>query len=87
MSTEESLKPGDVVRVKDVSGFLVALANKIRDRDAEVIWVGPTAVDMFKGYACVKFKKRNGRGQEFQEVMRISDLVLQGDSTEAVNAS
>lgn len=71
------LKPGDIVRVKNPGDYLVAFGNKIRDRDAEVVWVGPTAGDMNRGRVCVRFKKRNGRGQEFVEVMRIEALSIQ----------
>lgn len=77
MSTAIDLKPGDIVRVKNPDDYVVAFGNKIRDRDAEVVWVGPTAGDMNRGRACVRFKKRNGRGLEFIEVMRIDAFSVQ----------
>jgi hypothetical protein len=70
------LKPGDTVRVKDPSAFLSAFAKKIADRDAIVNWVGPDQHGQFVGRASVTFQKRNGRGKEFREVMRIKDLQL-----------
>ena len=73
---EETFKPGDIVRVKDPNQFLAAFGKKIRDRDAEVVWVGPTVLDMFKGQMEVKFQKRNGRGVEFSEIMRIDRFKL-----------
>lgn len=71
------IRPGDVVRVKDPSRFLVSFAQKIRDRDAEVLWVGPTAGGMNIGRACIQFQKRNGRGKEFSEVMQVEELEVQ----------
>lgn len=75
-----TIRPGDIVRVKDPDQFLAAFGKKIRDRDAEVLWVGPTSLGMHNGRACVLFKKRNGRGQEFQEIMRIDALSIQGNA-------
>jgi hypothetical protein len=68
---------GDTVRLKDPSRYLVSFAKKVADRDAVVLWVGPLKHDMFKGQAKVRFLKRNGRGKEFEEVLRVSDLVVQ----------
>ena len=65
---------GEIVRVKDPARYIVSFAQKIKDRDALVLWVGPTANGMFKGRAKVRFLKRNGRGKEFEEVMYINDL-------------
>lgn len=73
---EVQLEPGMVVRVKDPSGFISAFAKKVADRDAVVNWVGPNESGQFKGYASVTFQKRNGRGKEFRERMRIRDLVI-----------
>lgn len=70
------MKPGDIVRVKDKESWLAAFAKRIKDRDAIVNWVGPTADGMNHGYASVTFQKRNGRGKEFRQRMRIDDLVL-----------
>lgn len=72
-----TLKPGDVVRVRDPENFIVSFAAKIRDRDGVVEWVGPDAHGGYRGYATVRFGKRNGRGKEFTERMQIRSLVLQ----------
>lgn len=69
------LTAGDIVRLKNPDNYIVSFAKKAADRDAEVLWVGPTALNMFHGQACVKFLKRNGRGKEFQEVLYVRDLV------------
>jgi len=69
------LTAGDIVRLKDPSAYIVSFAKKAANRDAEVLWVGPTALNMFHGQACVKFLKRNGRGHEFQEVLYVRDVV------------
>ena len=77
---EQSVRPlaeGDVVRLKDTSRYIVSFATKAADRHAVVLWVGPRANGMFKGRAKVRFLKRNGRGKEFEEVLRTEDLVLQ----------
>ena len=47
------------------------------DRDVVVLWFGPTKLNMFDGQACLKFLKRNGRGKEFQNVLRLKDLLRQ----------
>lgn len=73
---ESGLKPGDIVRLRDPERFIVSFATKARDRDAEVLWVGPTPNGMFKGRTKVRFLKRNGRGKEFEEVLATSELVL-----------
>lgn len=77
MSTESPIKPGDIVRVADPSRYIVSFAKKIEGRDAQVLWVGPTKTGMFKGYAGVRFLKRNGRGKEFEERISIKELVVQ----------
>lgn len=74
---QKTLKPGDIVRVADPSRYIVSFAKKIENRDARVLWVGPTPSGMYRGYAGVMFLKRNGRGKEFKENIRIADLVLQ----------
>ena len=66
-----------MVRLKDPSRYLVSFAKMAADRDAVVLWVGPRAHDMFRDHAKVRFLKRNGRGKEFEEVLRKEDLVLQ----------
>lgn len=71
------LVEGDLVRLKDPSRYLVSFAKMATDRDAVVLWVGPRAHDMFYDYAKVRFLKRNGRGKDFEEILRKSDLVLQ----------
>ena len=67
--------PGDVVRVIDPAGFFSAFAKKIADRDAVVVWVGPDSIGQFKHQMKVRFLKRNGRGQEFAEIMHQRDFV------------
>lgn len=68
------IKVGDMVRVAEPDRFLVAFANKIRDRDAVVEWVGPDQWGQFKGKAWVRFMKRGRRGKEFRERMDLIDL-------------
>lgn len=80
------MKPGDIVRVKDEESFLAAFARKIKDRDAIVNWVGPTANGMNQGYASITFQKRNGRGKEFSQRMRISDLIVVDDTLPSSDA-
>lgn len=67
---------GDVVRVKSPERYIVSFAKRIRDRDALVVWVGPNSHGMFLGRAKVRFLKRNGRGKEFEEILRTEDLVV-----------
>ena len=69
----EELKPGDIVRVKDASRFITEFAKKIANRDATVIYVG-SAHGALSVRARVRFHKRNGRGKEFEEVLRVSEL-------------
>ena len=71
------LVEGDVVRVLDPAKYISSFSKRVAGRDAVVLWVGPTKLNMFHGQACVKFLKRNGRGKEFQEVLRLKDLVRQ----------
>ena len=75
--TSQLLKAGDVVRVRDANEFLAAFGAKIKDRDAEVLWVGPKPDGSFRGKASIRFKKRNGRGQEFNEIMDVRHLIVQ----------
>lgn len=75
--TVRPLVEGDIVRLKDPSRYLVSFAKMAADRDAVVLWVGPRAHGMFSDKAKVRFLKRNGRGKEFEEVLRKDDLVLQ----------
>jgi hypothetical protein len=70
------LVEGDIVRLRDPSRYIVSFAKMAADRDAVVLWVGPRAHDMFRDHAKVRFLKRNGRGKEFEEVLRKEDLVL-----------
>ncbi len=65
---------GDIVRVKDPNHYIRSFAAKIKDRDALVLWVGPTPNGMFKRRVKVRFLKRNGRGKEFEELMHLDDL-------------
>ena len=79
--TVRPLAEGDVVRLKDPSRYIVSFATKAADRDAVVLWVGPRANGMFEGRAKVRFLKRNGRGKEFEEVLRTEDLVLRPNAS------
>lgn len=72
----DEIKAGDVVRVKNPSAFISELARKVTNRVAIVQWVGPDEHGQFAGRARITFQKRNGRGKEFSETMRKSDLVL-----------
>lgn len=71
-----TIKAGDVVRIKDPSRYIVEFAKKIRDRDAIVLWVGPTDKGMFQNRTKVEFQQRNGRGKKFTGVIRTEDFVL-----------
>lgn len=78
--TDRELIEGDIVRLKDPSRYVASFAKKAADRDAVVLWVGPRQHGMFKDKAKVRFLKRNGRGKEFEEVLRKDDLVLQSST-------
>jgi len=71
----DSFKSGDTVRVRDPAKFVSSFARRVVDRDAVVLWVGPVN-DLFHGRAKVRFLKRDGRGKEFEEIMRVEDLTL-----------
>lgn len=88
-SPTTGVQPGDIVRVRHPEHYIVEFARKVKDRDALVLWVGPTPTGMFKGQAKVRFLKRNGRGKEFEEVMAVRDLVRAdgSGSTEAPHSS
>lgn len=81
MSNE--IKVGDVVRVKDPSGFVSAFAKKVADRDAIVERVGPDKHGQFKGFAFVRFLRRNGRGKEFTQRLALRDLILCDEAAES----
>ena len=66
-----------MVRVLDPTKYISSFSKRVAGRDAVVLWAGPTKLNMFHGQACVKFMKRNGRGKEFQELLRLKDLVRQ----------
>ncbi len=77
---ERQVRPlveGDIVRLKDPSRYIVSFAKMAADRDAVVLWVGPRAHGMFHDSAKVRFLARNGRGKEFEKILRKDDLVLQ----------
>lgn len=69
-----NIEVGNIVRVKEPDGYLAAFANKIRDRNAVVEWIGPDQHGQFKGMAWIRFLKRNGRGKEFRERMEVRSL-------------
>lgn len=71
-----AFKSGDIVRVRRPDQFIKVFAEKIKDRDAQVLWSGPLPDGQFKGRTKVRFLKRNGRGKEFEEVMATNDLVM-----------
>ncbi len=71
------ISTGDIVRVKNADQYVVAFANKVRDRDAVVLWVGPNIHGMFKDSAKVIFLKRNGHGKEFEQILYQRDLIVQ----------
>lgn len=79
----EELKVGDVVRVAEPDHYITAFANKIRDRDGVVEWIGPDKWGQFKNLCWVKFGKRNGRGKEFRERMDVRNLIVQNKEKQA----
>ena len=68
---------GDVVRVLEPAKYIRSPSKRVEGRDAVVLWVGPTKLNIFHCQACVKLLKRNGRGKEFQGMRRLKDLVRQ----------
>jgi len=74
--SENEIKAGDIVRVKDPSAFYSAVAKKVADRDAVVNWIGPDKHGQFEGRVSVTFQKRNGRGKEFRQVISVRHLVV-----------
>lgn len=76
MNEATIFKPGDVVRVVDPNGFLVAFGKKIADRDAVVLWVDADNSGKRHCHVRVEFQKRNGRGTVFTETMQARDFVL-----------
>lgn len=70
------MKVGDIVRITNPEFYKVAFANKIKDRDGVVEWIGPDIHGQFKGQAWIRFLKRNGRGKEFRERMAINELIV-----------
>lgn len=71
---------GDVVRVKNPDGFLASFGKKIADRDAVVLALGPLRLGGSHDEIKVRFLKRNGRGQTFDEVMNVRNFVLKSSS-------
>ena len=76
-SQDISLIEGDVLRLFDPAKYILSFSNRVEDSDAFVLWVGPTELNMLHGQACVTFLQRNGRGKEFQKVLRLKKLVRQ----------
>ena len=68
-----SFQRGDTVRVRNPDNFLSLVVRKLTDRDAIVLWVGPHNGG-FHNRAKVRFAKRNGRGKEFELILRVDDL-------------
>lgn len=76
---EPKFKVGDVVRVANPDQYIVSFGKKVADRDAIVLdnfndWLTDNTKG-FKGRVHIEFKKRNGRGKEFREVMNERDLI------------
>ena len=67
---------GDTVRVRDPSQFISSFAKRIANRDAVVVCVWPHSNLAFRGKVRVRFLKRNGRGNEFEEILRADDIWL-----------
>jgi hypothetical protein len=65
---------GDIVRVRNLNKYVVSFARKVADRDAVVIRCFEVAARGFK-MVRLRFLKRNGRGKEFEETLRASDVI------------
>lgn len=66
--------PGDTVRVRNPRVFIASFGKKVADRDAVVIRCFTVLGGRGKSVT-VRFGKRNGRGNEFQETLRLGDLI------------
>ena len=66
-----------MLRLLDPAKYILSFSKRVADRDAVVLCVGTTKLNMLHGQACVTFLHRNGRGKEFQKVLRLKDLVRQ----------
>lgn len=77
MAERGELQPNDIVRITNPESFVSDFAKKVRDRDGVVLWVGPLAHGQFANKAKIRFKKRNGRGKEFEEILYVRDLTKQ----------
>lgn len=65
---------GDVVRVRDPSLYDTRFAQRVREREATVLWCGKRlGSNVFS--VSLRFHKRAGRGKEFQEFLRADDVV------------
>lgn len=77
--TSADFHVGQAVRCQDPNRFLADWRNYLRDRQGEVVAVGPATST--EGYTRnvnrvrVKWSKRNGRGKERVEWMRADNLV------------
>ncbi len=71
------IKVGDIVRVRDPSQYISSMRSKrLADRDGVVEFVFE-GNGLRLGYtANVRLLKRNGRGKEFTERVRIADLIV-----------
>ena len=65
---------GDIVRVRDWNKYVVSFARKVADRDAVVIRCFEIPARGLK-MVRLRFLKRNGRGKEFEETLRASDVI------------
>ena len=66
--------PGDTVRVRDWRQYTPVFGKKVADRDAVVVRCFTVLGGRGKSVT-VRFGKRNGRGNEFQETLRLDDLI------------
>ncbi len=66
---------GDIVRVRDSNKYFVSFGRKVADRDAVVVRCFEVPVRGVK-MVRLRFLKRNGRGKEFEETLRASDVCL-----------
>lgn len=62
------------MRVKDPSLYLAGFAERVREREATVLWCGKRlGSNTFS--VSLRFHKRAGRGKEFEEFLRADDVV------------
>jgi len=67
--------PGETVRVRQWNRYVASFAKKVAERDAVVVQCWKAAIGCSIPIARVRFLKRNGRGKEFEETFRVSELI------------